>query len=119
LKLFTKKSKAVIGIDIGTHSIKLVELAGSKASPRVVAWAIVPLPAGAFSENAIANAELVADALNEALVKSGAKGEFAAVAVSSSHAITKVLGMPSDISELELEEQISIRSTRLTLISKL
>jgi len=79
LKLFTKKSKAVIGIDIGTHSIKLVELAGSKASPRVVAWAIVPLPAGAFSENAIANA-------------------------------TKVLGMPSDISELELEEQISIEA---------
>jgi len=110
LKLFTKKSKAVIGIDIGTHSIKLVELAGSKASPRVVAWAVIPLPAGAFSENAIANADLVADALNEAMIKSGAKGSSAAVAVSSSHAITKVLGMPSDIGELELEEQISIEA---------
>jgi type IV pilus assembly protein PilM len=110
LKLFTKKSKAVIGIDIGTHSIKLVELAGTKASPRVVAWAVVPLPAGAFSENAIANSELVSDALNQAMVKSGAKGESAAVAVSASHAITKVLGMPSDISELELEEQISIEA---------
>jgi type IV pilus assembly protein PilM len=110
LKLFTKKSKAVIGIDIGTHSIKLVELAGAKASPRVVAWAVVPLPAGAFSENAIANAELVADALNEAMIKSGAKGNMAAVAVSSSHAITKVLGMPADIGELELEEQISIEA---------
>jgi type IV pilus assembly protein PilM len=110
LKLFTKKSKAVIGIDIGTHSIKLVELAGSIESPRVVAWAVVPLPAGAFSENAIANADLVADALNEAMIKSGAKGEAAAVAVSSSHAITKVLGMPADIGELELEEQISIEA---------
>jgi type IV pilus assembly protein PilM len=68
------------------------------------------LPAGAFSENAIANAELVADALNEALIKSGAKGDTAAVAVSSSHAITKVLGMPADIGELELEEQISIEA---------
>ncbi len=110
MKLFTKKSKAVIGIDIGTHSIKLVELAGTKASPRVVAWAVVPLPAGAFSENAIANAELVAGALNEAMIKSGAKGDKAAVAVSSSHAITKVLGMPADIGELELEEQISIEA---------
>jgi len=110
LKLFAKKSKAVIGIDIGTHSVKLVELAGTIASPRVVAWAVVPLPAGAFSENAIANADLVADALNEAMIKSGAKGEIAAVAVSSSHAITKVLGMPSDIGELELEEQISIEA---------
>lgn len=110
MKLFTKKSKAVVGIDIGTHSIKLVELAGSKANPKVVAWAIVPLAAGAFSENAIANAELVADALNEAIVKSGTKAEAAAVAVSSSHAITKVLGMPTDISEFEMEEQINIEA---------
>ena len=110
MKLFTQKSKAVVGIDIGTHSIKLVELAGTKASPRVVAWAVVPLAAGAFSENAIANAELVADALNEAIVKSGTKAEAAAVAVSSSHAITKVLGMPSDISEIELEEQVNVEA---------
>jgi len=110
LKLFRSKSKAVIGIDIGTHSIKLVELAGSHANPKVVAWGIAPLPAGAFSENAIANAELIADALNGLIVKSGAKGDSVAVAVSSSHAITKVLGMPRDISEVELEEQISIEA---------
>lgn len=110
MKLFAKKTKAVVGIDIGTHSIKLVELSGTKASPRVVAWAVVPLAAGAFSENAIANAELVADALNEAIIKSGTKAEVAAVAVSSSHAITKVLGMPSDISEIELEEQINVEA---------
>lgn len=110
MKLFRSKSKAVIGIDIGTHSIKLVELAGSYANPRVIAWGIAPLPTGAFSENAIANAELVADALNSLMVKSGAKGDSAAVAVSSSHAITKVLGMPSDISDFELEEQISIEA---------
>jgi len=110
LKLFSSKSKAVIGIDIGTHSIKLVELAGSKANPKVVAWGVAPLAAGAFSENAIANAELVADALNNLIVQSGAKGDSAAVAVSSSHAITKVLGMPKDIRELELEEQISIEA---------
>jgi len=58
LKLFSPKSKAVIGIDIGTHSIKLVELAGSQSNPKVVAWGVVNLPVGAFSENAIANSEL-------------------------------------------------------------
>jgi type IV pilus assembly protein PilM len=110
LKLFSSKSKAVIGIDIGTHSIKLVELAGTKANPKVVAWGVTPLPAGAFSENAIANSELVADAVNTLLTQSGAKTDAVAVAVSSSHAITKVLSMPSDISDLELEEQISIEA---------
>ena len=110
MKLFPTKSKSIIGIDIGTHSIKLVELSGSKSSPKVAAWGVAPLPAGAFSENSIANADLIAEALNTLMVKSGAKSDAAAVAVSSSHAITKVLGMPSDISELELEEQVSIEA---------
>lgn len=110
MKLFSSKSEVVIGIDIGTHSIKLVELTGSYANPRLVTWGIAPLPAGAFSENTIANADLIADALNSLIIKSGAKGENVAVSVSSSHAITKVLGMPADISELEMEEQISIEA---------
>ena len=110
MKLFGSKSKHVIGIDIGTHSIKLVELEGTRANPRVVAWGVAPLPIGAFSENSIANAGLISEALNGLIIKSGARGENVAVSVSSSHAITKVLGMPSDISELEMEEQISIEA---------
>ena len=110
MKLFSKKSKAIIGIDIGTHSIKLVELAGSKNKPKVAAWGVAPLPTGAFSENTIANAELIAEVLNSLMVKSGAKSDAAAVSVSSSHAITKVLGMPSEINDRELEEQISIEA---------
>ncbi len=110
MKLFAQKTKAVIGIDIGSHSIKLVELTGSRNSPKVVAWGVAPLPSGAFAENSIANAELVAETLNSLIIKSGAKTDGAAVAVSSSHAITKVLGMPTDLSDIELEEQVSIEA---------
>lgn len=110
MKLFSPKSKAVVGIDIGTHSVKVVELAGTRANPRVIAWGVAPLPIGAFSENAIANAELIADTLSGLLVSAGVKGTSVAVAVSSSHAITKVLGMPSGMGELEMEEQISIEA---------
>jgi len=99
-----------VGIDVGTHTIKLVELAGDLANPKVIAWATAPLPTGAFSENAIANSELVADALRKVLVDSGVKTNTAAVSVSSSHAITKVLTMPKGMSELEMEEQISIEA---------
>ena len=93
MKLFGSKSKAVIGIDVGTHSIKLVELAGSYAAPRVIAWGVEPLPAGAFSENTITDAEAVAQALNSLIVKSGANANTVAVSISSSHAITKVLAV--------------------------
>lgn len=110
MKLFRNKSKAVIGVDVGTHSIKLVELAGNYSMPRVVAWGIAPLAPGAFSENAISDTGAVAEALNSLLVKSGAKADSVAVSISSSHAITKVLGMPKDIGDTELEEQISIEA---------
>jgi type IV pilus assembly protein PilM len=110
LKLFRLKSKAVIGIDIGTRSIKLVELAGSYENPRVIAWGVAPLPPGAFSENTIANSELIADALASVMAKSKAVGENVAVSVSSSHAITKIIGMPVETSDLEMEEQISIEA---------
>lgn len=110
MKLFSKKTKSVVGIDIGTHTIKLVELKGDLASPKVTAWATAPLPVGAFSENAITNSELVADALRKILLESGAKTNTASVSVSSSHAITKVLTMPKGMSELEMEEQISIEA---------
>jgi len=110
LKLFSSKSKAVVGVDIGTHSIKVVELSGSSANPRVLAWGVAPLPADAFSENAIARPEEIADVLGSLLVKSGIKTTDVAVSISSSHAITKVIGMPADLDGLELEEQISIEA---------
>ena len=100
----------MVGVDIGTHSIKVVELSGSAANPRVVAWGVAPLPADAFAENAITNVEAVADVLNSVTVKSGVKGTDVAIAISSSHAITKVLSMPGDLNENELEEQINIEA---------
>ena len=110
MKLFNPKSKAVVGVDIGTHSIKVVETAGTKANPQVIAWGVAPLPVGAFSENSIANAQLISEALSGLLVSSGIKGTDIAVAISSSHAITKVLGMQSNMNEIEMEEQISIEA---------
>lgn len=110
MKLFSSKSQAVIGIDIGTHSIKLVELAGSYAKPKVISWGVAPLPVGAFSENTIANSDLISDALNGLMVQAGVKGSNVAVAVSSSHAITKVIGMPTGLKDVEMEEQVSIEA---------
>ena len=110
MKLFKQKSKEVIGIDVGTYSIKLVELAGSHVNPKVVAWGVENLPAGAFAENTIADKDAVASALNGLITKSGVKGDRISVGLSSSHAITKVLSMPKNSNEYELEEQVSIEA---------
>ncbi len=110
LKFFRQSATSIIGLDIGTHSIKLVELGGSLASPKVIAWGLIKTPANAFAENAITNVDLLADAVRNLMVQAGASSQTAAVAISSSHAITKIIGMPADISELELEEQVNIEA---------
>jgi len=110
LKLFSSKSKPVVGVDIGTHSIKVVELSGSSANPRVLAWGVAPTPVDSFSENAITKPEEIAEVLGSLIVKSGIDANDVAVSISSSHAITKVLGMPTDINDNELEEQVNIEA---------
>jgi len=68
------------------------------------------LPSDAFTENAITNVDAVSDVLSSVLVKSGVKGSDVAIAISSSHAITKVLSMPADLKDSDLEEQINIEA---------
>lgn len=110
MKFFRSKATSVVALDIGTHSIKLVELGGSAANPKVTAWGMVPTPENTFTENAISNVDDLADAVRTLIAQTGATGEVASVAISSSHAITKVIGMPRDIGEVELEEQVSIEA---------
>ena len=110
MRFLRSGSQSVIGLDIGTHSLKLVELGGSLTSPRVLAWGVAPTPDKAFAENAIADIGRLADAVQSLIIRSGAKSDTVAVAISSSHAITKVLGMPSDMRDVDLEEQVSIEA---------
>lgn len=110
MNLFNKKSKRVVGVDIGTHSIKLIELAGNRASPKVVSWGAAKLPAGAFTDNTISNAEQITETLTDIINRAGVDAQSVAISISSSHAITKVLSMPADLSETEMEEQVSIEA---------
>ena len=108
--MFASKSKPLVGIDIGSSSVKLVELVMSSRKPRLAAWAIEPMPSGAISENTIANPTQVVETISKAITKSGSRAEDAAIAISSSHAITKVLSMPKDMKDYEIEEQVSVEA---------
>lgn len=110
MRLFRTKQTGVVGVDIGSRSIKLVELAGNYKRPKVIAWGIAPLPAGAFSDSTISDSDAISEALNQLLISTNAKSNNIAVAVSSSQAITKILGMPADMRKMELEEQVSVEA---------
>lgn len=77
------------------------------------AWCTVrvfPLPAGAVVDRQIADADAVGATIAKAVSKSGAGTKQAAVAVAGSTVITKIIHMPNDLSEKELEDQIRVEA---------
>lgn len=109
-----RKNKALLGIDISTTSIKLIELSHSTGSTaalyRVETYAIEPLPSNAVVEKKIADADAVGQAIARAVAKSGSKTKRAAVAVSGSAVITKVISMSGALNDAEMENQIQLEA---------
>jgi type IV pilus assembly protein PilM len=111
---FARKNKGLVGIDIGSTSIKLIELSQGPNSTaalfRVETFAIEPLPTNAVVEKKIADGDAVGQGIRRALSKAGTKTKRAAVAVSGSSVITKIISMSSTLSEAEMESQIQLEA---------
>ena len=108
--LFKKKNAPLMGIDISASAVKLLELSKSGQSYRVERYTVEPLPQNAVVENAITDVEQVGRAVDRAVKRSGTKTRHAAVAVASSHVITKTITMPSGLRENDLESQIEMEA---------
>lgn len=106
LELFTKKVHTLLGIDISSSSVKLLELSLSRGRYRVEAYAVEPLPQGTVVEKNIVTLDGVGLALSRVVAKSGTKARTAAVAVAGSAVITKLIEMDAELNEDELEEQL-------------
>lgn len=110
LGLFTKKANTLLGIDISSTSVKLLELSQSGSRYRVEAYAVEPLPANAVVEKNIAELEGVGQALQRVVAKAKTGCKSAVVAVSGSAVITKIIEMDAGLSDEELENQLKIEA---------
>jgi type IV pilus assembly protein PilM len=108
--LFKRKQTAVLGIDISSTSVKLIELSKSGKGLRVESHAVEPLPSEAVAEKVIQDVDSVGEAIRKVLKKAGAKSKEAAVAVPGSAVITKVIAMPASLNEDDMEAQIQIEA---------
>jgi type IV pilus assembly protein PilM len=104
--LFQKKQPAVLGLDISSTSVKLLELSRSGSGYRVESYAVRPLPPSAVVEKNIVEQEAVADALRRAVQQSKSKLVHAAVAVAGSAVITKIIEMPAGLDGDAMDSQI-------------
>lgn len=110
LGLFKKKANTLLGIDISSTTVKLLELSRSGGRYKVEAYAVEPLPAGAVVEKNIVELEGVGQALEKVLARSKSSLRQGAVAVAGSAVITKVIEMDAGLDPDEMEEQIKIEA---------
>ena len=101
--LFSAKAPPLIGVDISSTAVKLLQLSQVGGRYRVEHYAVEPLPPNAVVEKNIVEVEAVGEAIRRALNRSGSKTKTAAAAVAGSAVITKVIPMPADLSEEDLD----------------
>lgn len=110
--LFTPKTPQLIGVDISSTAVKLLQLSRSGSRYRVEHFAVEPLPPNAVVEKSIVEVEAVGEAVRRAVARSGTKLKTAAAAVAGSAVITKSIPMPAELSEDELEGQIEVEANQ-------
>ena len=106
----SRAKKSLLGLDITTSSVKLIELTESGRSYRVESYSAEPTPPNAINEKAIVDAEAVGEAIRRAVKRSGTKTKEVAIAISGDAAITKVIQMPSNLSDSDLEGQVELQA---------
>lgn len=96
----------MLGVDIGSHSIKIVEIAKDAKSATLLAAGSVPTPPGALASGGLAaDGEAVASAVKKLLKESGAKSREANIALPESQVFTRVINVPQ-LSPRELTSAI-------------
>jgi type IV pilus assembly protein PilM len=108
--LFKKKRPPLVGIDISSSAVKVLELSKDGEHFRVERYAVEPLPQNAVVEHAIAEVEQVAQSVERAVKRSGTRCKHAAVAVPAAHVITKLLKMPAKMTDQERQAQIEMEA---------
>jgi len=108
--LFGKKKDTLLGIDISSSSVKLLELSKNGEKYRVESYAVEPLPSDCVVEKNINDAELVGEVISKVVSRSKTGNRLASAAVAGSAVITKTIQMAAGMSETELENQISVEA---------
>jgi len=109
-QLFTRKTPQVVGLDISSTAVKILELSRSGNRYRVEAYAVEPLPPNSVVEKNITDVEAVGEAVRRAVKRAGSRCRNAAVAVAGSSVITKVVPMPNSLSDDEMNSQIELEA---------
>src|SRR4030095_12276821 len=104
-----RKKPSTFGLDIGSSSVKGIELTEGKDSWGLTAFAQVPLPHDVISEGSIKEPGLVSEAVKECVEKGGLKDNSVVISVSGREAIMKRVPLPK-VTAKELADAITLEA---------
>jgi type IV pilus assembly protein PilM len=100
-----RKVKPVVGLDIGSSTVKAVELKAAGKGYRVAAFAAAPVPADAIVDGAIIDAGAVSEAIRKVFDNGAFKGKDVCASLSGNAVIVKKITLPV-MTEAELSDSI-------------
>jgi type IV pilus assembly protein PilM len=100
----------LVGLDISSTAVKLLQLSESGGRYRVEHYAVEPLPPNAVNEKNIVEPEAVGEAIKRAVARSGTRLKHAAAAVAGSAVITKVIPLQGDLDDDAMADQVQVEA---------
>lgn len=111
--LFGQSSPPLLGLDISTSGVRLVELVVvGKNELRLERYASEPFPRGAVVDGNIENIEQVSEAVRRVWKKSGTRVKLVALGMPPASVITKKIILPAGMSEDQLEVQVESEASQ-------
>jgi type IV pilus assembly protein PilM len=111
--LLSRQPAPLLGLDISSSSVKLVELGRDKGGELVLErCAIEPLERGWVVDGNVEKFEEVAEAMRRVVKKSGTRTRNVAMALPPSAVITKKIILPAGLSEQDLEAQVEAEANQ-------
>ena len=100
----------ILGVDISSAAIKLVEMETRGEQFNVIAYGVEALPEGVVFDREIVDVKKIAEVLTAVYNKSGARSRNVAVAVSGSSVISNYIDLPSSLTSKQMEARVQLEA---------
>ena len=112
LKLFKRDARSILGIDISSISVKIIELSRKEGNWCIEGFGCEILPPDAVEGHTIKDIDAVASTIRHIVSGSHLQSKLAILALPDSAVISKILQVNDDLNEAEIEEFIIMEADK-------
>lgn len=112
IKLFKKNKTNLLALDIGSSSIKVLEIGKNSQGLTLEKLAILPLPDNALSQHQVKSYSCVTEILAKYVQENNYEQHDAALLLSGPQVITQILNVPTDLADHQLVTHIELEAAK-------